>query len=95
MGDAMMRNEMRNDSDPFGTGSEDAKGDWIDGGVGNDVLIGSAAKDVLIAGLENDLLIGGAGDDLLLGKAPPRSRRWRYGDCWEGPIYESTWRTAA
>jgi Ca2+-binding RTX toxin-like protein len=51
--------------------NQDAKGDWIDGGVGNDVLIGSAARDVLIAGLENDLLIGGAGDDLLLGDATP------------------------
>ena len=47
--------------------SQAITGDWLDGGVGNDVLIGGAAKDVLLAGLENDLLIGGAGDDLLLG----------------------------
>jgi len=40
--------------------SINATGDWIDGGTGDDVLIGSAAKDVIVAGLENDLLIGGA-----------------------------------
>ena len=39
----------------------------VDGGDGNDVLIGSAGNDVLNGGAGDDVLIGGAGQDILDG----------------------------
>ncbi|GAA5316259.1 MAG: hypothetical protein AseanaTS_14640 [Candidatus Pelagadaptatus aseana] len=39
----------------------------IDGGAGDDTLIGSAANETLIGGEGDDLLIGGAGDDSMSG----------------------------
>jgi Ca2+-binding RTX toxin-like protein len=49
--------------------SQTAKGDWVDGGDDDDILIGAAAQDLLSGGTDNDLLIAGAGDDLLDGGA--------------------------
>lgn len=43
------------------------RGDWLDGGVGDDLLIGGATRDVLLGGNNQDTLIGGAGDDVLSG----------------------------
>ena len=40
---------------------------WIDGGEGNDVILGGAAGDVLLGGPGNDTLWGAGGDDVLLG----------------------------
>lgn len=39
----------------------------VDGGTGNDVLVGSAGDDHLIGGDGNDILIGGPGQDVLNG----------------------------
>ena len=39
----------------------------LDGGAGNDVLVGSQGADTLDGGTGNDLLFGGAGDDTFLG----------------------------
>ena len=39
----------------------------IDGGGGNDLLVGGGGRSVLIGGAGNDILWGGAGDDVLLG----------------------------
>ena len=39
----------------------------LDGGVGNDTILGSRGNDILIGGAGNDVLIGGAGDDQLFG----------------------------
>jgi Ca2+-binding RTX toxin-like protein len=39
----------------------------VDGGAGNDLLVGGGGRSVLIGGLGNDILWGGAGDDVLLG----------------------------
>jgi Ca2+-binding RTX toxin-like protein len=41
----------------------------INGGVGDDILIGSSFDDVLIGASQNDTLIGGAGNDVLQGGA--------------------------
>jgi Ca2+-binding RTX toxin-like protein len=41
----------------------------IDGGNGNDILIGGGGDDVLTGGAGNDLLIGGPGQDNLDGGA--------------------------
>jgi Ca2+-binding RTX toxin-like protein len=49
--------------------SQTAKGDWVDGGGGDDILIGADAQDLLSGGSGNDLLIASAGDDLMLGDA--------------------------
>jgi len=38
----------------------------IDGGLGNDTIIGSIGNDVIIGGTGSDLLAGGAGDDIFL-----------------------------
>ncbi|WP_326838966.1 calcium-binding protein [Pseudomonas mandelii] len=43
------------------------RGDWLDGGLGDDLLIGSPSRDVLLGGNGLDTLIGGAGDDNLSG----------------------------
>lgn len=42
-------------------------GDTLDGGPGNDLLVGSGATDTLEGGPGNDILRGGAGADLLVG----------------------------
>jgi Ca2+-binding RTX toxin-like protein len=39
----------------------------IDGGAGNDTILGSQGADILLGGDGNDLLFGGAGDDVLIG----------------------------
>jgi Ca2+-binding RTX toxin-like protein len=39
----------------------------VDGGPGNDVLVGSAGDDVLLGGDGDDILIGGPGNDILDG----------------------------
>lgn len=39
----------------------------LDGGDGDDVIIGGAGDNLLIGGLGDDTLIGGAGDDIFLG----------------------------
>lgn len=39
----------------------------IDGGLGNDYLVGGRGTDILIGGLGNDTLIGGHGRDILIG----------------------------
>jgi Ca2+-binding RTX toxin-like protein len=44
-----------------------SRGDWLDGGQGDDLLIGTASRDVLLGGNDRDTLIGGAGDDVLSG----------------------------
>jgi len=44
-----------------------SRGDWLDGGQGEDLLVGTGARDVLLGGDGADTLIGGAGDDNLSG----------------------------
>jgi Ca2+-binding RTX toxin-like protein len=44
-----------------------SRGDWLDGGLGDDLLIGTQSRDVLLGGNGRDTLIGGAGDDNLSG----------------------------
>ena len=39
----------------------------LDGGAGNDLLVGSRAGDTLFGGIGNDILSGGAGNDRLVG----------------------------
>lgn len=43
------------------------RGDWLDGGLGDDVLIGSSSTDVLLGAAGADTLVGGAGNDNLSG----------------------------
>ena len=43
------------------------QGEFLDGVVGDDILVSGAADDVLLGGGGADLLVGGAGDDSLLG----------------------------
>ena len=50
-------------------GSNDANGEALVGGFGNDVLLGNAGNDTLDGGLGDDLLSGGAGNDTLEGGA--------------------------
>uniref|UniRef100_UPI003F7CDF3E calcium-binding protein n=1 Tax=Xanthomonas sp. 0924 TaxID=2835534 RepID=UPI003F7CDF3E len=38
--------------------------DWIDGGAGDDILVGAWGNDTLIGGSGNDRMQGGGGDDL-------------------------------
>lgn len=41
----------------------------LEGGSGNDTIVGSSGNDTLVGGIGNDVLLGGAGNDLLLGGA--------------------------
>jgi Ca2+-binding RTX toxin-like protein len=52
----------------------------VDGGAGNDTIIGSYGADVLIGGDGNDTLIGGRGDDVLIGGAGNDTFVWNPGD---------------
>ncbi len=45
------------------------RGDWLDGGEGNDILFGEASNDILLGGDGVDVLSGGAGDDHIHGDA--------------------------
>ena len=40
---------------------------FLDGGVGNDTLVGGAKQDVLLGGTGNDTLLGNLGTDVLIG----------------------------
>lgn len=44
-----------------------SRGDWLDGGQGDDLLVGTPSRDVLLGGNGRDTLVGGAGDDNLSG----------------------------
>lgn len=44
-----------------------SRGDWLDGGLGDDLLVGSSSRDMLLGGAGGDTLVGGAGDDNLSG----------------------------
>ncbi|WP_421447906.1 calcium-binding protein [Ectopseudomonas khazarica] len=43
------------------------QGDWLSGGLGEDLLVGDVGNDVLLGGGGKDTLFGGAGDDILAG----------------------------
>ena len=46
---------------------KNSRGDWLDGGEGDDLLVGTPSRDVLLGGNGRDTLVGGAGDDNLSG----------------------------
>jgi Ca2+-binding RTX toxin-like protein len=41
----------------------------LDGGAGNDVLVGGGGSSILLGGTGNDVLVGGAARDILIGGA--------------------------
>ena len=43
------------------------KGDWLNGGDGDDIIVAGADNDVLLGGHGRDILVAGAGDDYLNG----------------------------
>lgn len=43
------------------------RGDWLDGGDGQDILVGDRDDDALTGGGEADVLIGGGGNDNIMG----------------------------
>lgn len=43
------------------------KGDYLDGGEGDDLLVGEVGNDALNGGVGDDLIVGGAGDDDIRG----------------------------
>lgn len=47
-------------------GTEDNLSDYLDGGIGNDTLLGNGGRDTLIGGAGNNFLVGGAGADLFV-----------------------------
>src|SRR5690606_34561337 len=44
-----------------------SRGEGLDGGLGDDLLVGSSSKDLLLGRAGGDTLVGGAGDDNLSG----------------------------
>lgn len=63
-----------------GAVARDERGDWLNAGEGDDVVVGGAAHDVLLGGGGADLLVGGAGNDHLLGDANlmPDALEWTF-----------------
>ncbi|MGR2691047.1 calcium-binding protein, partial [Pelomicrobium sp. P1] len=45
----------------------EGRGDWLSGGLGDDLLVGGHRDDVLMGGGGRDLLVGGGGDDVIDG----------------------------
>ncbi|WP_127145374.1 calcium-binding protein [Pelagibacterium montanilacus] len=46
----------------------DDGGDWIEGGAGEDILVGNGgARNVILGGDEDDLILAGTGNDILVG----------------------------
>lgn len=62
------------------TGLADLTSLDLDGGEGNDLLIGSDGIDVLRGGAGNDTLVGGRGNDIKLGEAGDDLLIWNNGD---------------
>ena len=52
---------------PVGSGVDDDTTDYIDGGIGNDTLLGGGGIDYLYGGADNDVMHGGTGVDVLYG----------------------------
>ena len=44
-----------------------ASSEWLEGGLGNDTVVGSDSNDILFGGGGSDVLVGGAGHDLING----------------------------
>lgn len=61
------------------TKGKTSRGDWLDGGPGDDLLVGTASRDVLLGGNGRDTLIGGAGDDNLSGDETTGSHEQGWG----------------
>ncbi|HSH28645.1 MAG TPA: hypothetical protein VK971_01960 [Thiohalobacter sp.] len=57
----------------------EARGDFLDGRKGDDLLVGSPDRDVLAGGLGNDTLVGGGGKDFIDGDR----EGWRVQSEWE------------
>ncbi|MBV9787619.1 MAG: calcium-binding protein [Chloroflexi bacterium] len=55
----------------------------VDGGAGNDTLLGSNGPDVVIGGDGNDVIDGNQGNDTLLGSAGDDTFQWDPGDANE------------
>jgi Ca2+-binding RTX toxin-like protein len=62
------------------------RGDWLNGGEGDDIAVGGAAHDVLLGGGGADLLVGGAGNDHILGDADyvPDEADWTFAGAANG-----------
>ena len=67
------------------------RGDWLNGGGGDDTLIAGADNDVLLGGAGDDLLIGGAGDDVLDGDDDytAANASWSVTAASDGNIFDS------
>ena len=68
------------------------RGDWVDGQIGNDILVGSDAADLITGGKRNNRALGGSGDDIAQRLA---SWCWRHGVESDRPTNDSNWRIAA
>ena len=68
------------------------KGDWLNGGEGDDTLIAGADNDALLGGAGDDLLVGGAGDDVLDGDDDftAASTAWTITSAANGNNFDST-----
>ena len=52
-----------------GVETTDDKGDFVEGGLGNDIIDGNGGNDTLNGGIDNDIIYGGSGDDFIDGSA--------------------------
>ncbi|WP_319585586.1 putative Ig domain-containing protein [uncultured Desulfobulbus sp.] len=52
----------------LGLPQEQQQGDWLEGGVGIDLLCGGGGEDMLYGGDDTDILAGKSGKDLLMGE---------------------------
>jgi Ca2+-binding RTX toxin-like protein len=63
-------------------------GTVLDGGTGDDIVVGDGGDDTLIGGADDDLLIGRRGDDALYGGTGSDTYLYARGDGWD-TLYSS------
>ncbi|MBP0597938.1 hypothetical protein J8I26_07490 [Herbaspirillum sp. LeCh32-8] len=67
VGDDEVPDELEGDSNSRNYIDGGSGDDYIVGGNAGDILVGGAGDDTIVGGLGNDLIIGGTGDDYLVG----------------------------
>ncbi|WP_411878273.1 calcium-binding protein [Polaromonas sp. YR568] len=69
------------------------KGDWLNGGNGDDILIAGSDNDVLFGGTGEDVLVGGAGDDVLNGDDDYTAANtdWSTSAASNGNFFDTLW----
>lgn len=67
------------------------QGDWLTGGLGDDVVVGDAGDDVLFGGGGQDILYGGAGNDVINGDDNYIATSFDWHAEYNGNVFDRRW----